>query len=41
VTHTLEVGAQAASGCAARVDGKPVVLPLPLCTAVLALASSR
>jgi hypothetical protein len=41
LAHALELAAPGEAGCAARVDGAPVVLPLPLCTAVLALAASR
>lgn len=41
VTHTLELGAPTATGCPGRVDGTPALVPLPLCTAALALASSR
>jgi hypothetical protein len=39
-THTLELGAVVAQRCPARVDGKPVVLSLELCTAAFALAST-
>ena len=38
VTHHLEVGALGKSGCPGRADGQPVVLPLALCTAVVAAA---
>jgi hypothetical protein len=40
-THTLELAAPSGQGCAGRVDGQPAMLPLPLCTAAVALASSR
>ncbi len=40
-THALALAAPTGVGCAARVDQTPVVLPLPLCTAVIAVASSR
>ena len=36
--HHLEVGHPTAAGCAGRADGTPVVLPLSLCTAVVAAA---
>lgn len=38
-THTLELAAPSDAGCAGRVDGTAVLLPLPLCTAVAALAA--
>ncbi len=38
-THTLELGTPTDAGCAGRVDGTAVLLPLPLCTAAVALAS--
>jgi hypothetical protein len=41
VTLTLELGAPTQTGCPGRVDGAAALLPLPLCTAALALASSR
>jgi hypothetical protein len=41
ITHAIELAAPGEAGCAARVDGAPVVLPLPVCTAALALAASR
>lgn len=36
-THDLAIGAPTPEGCPARVDGTPVRLPLPLCTAAHAL----
>lgn len=36
-THDLAIGAPTPDGCPARVDGTPVRLPLPLCTAAHAL----
>jgi hypothetical protein len=41
ITHAIELAAPTQDGCAARLDNAPVLLPLPLCTAVMALASSR
>jgi hypothetical protein len=41
ITHAIELAAPTHDGCAARVDNAPVLLPLPLCTAAIALASSR
>lgn len=41
MTHAIEVGAPTAGGCPGRVDGEPALLPLPLCTAAIALASVR
>ncbi|HEY5924042.1 MAG TPA: hypothetical protein VIV11_20320 [Kofleriaceae bacterium] len=41
VTHTIDFASPTAHGCAARLDGVSVLLPLPLCTAAIALASSR
>lgn len=40
-THAIELALPAGDGCPARVDGVSVVLPLPLCTAAIALASQR
>lgn len=41
VTHVLELAAPKGVGCAGRVDGAPALLPLPLCTAVAALAAQQ
>jgi hypothetical protein len=40
-THVVELAPPTGDGCAARIDKAPVVLPLPLCTAAVALASQR
>jgi hypothetical protein len=40
-THAIELAPPAGDACPGRVDGAPVRLPLPACTAVLALAASR
>lgn len=40
-THAIELGTPTADGCPGRVDGEPVLVPLPLCTAAIALASAR
>lgn len=39
--HTIEFAAPTSDGCAARVDGVAVVLPLASCTAAVALAAQR
>jgi hypothetical protein len=39
ITHAIELAAPTTTGCAARVDNAPVLLPLPVCTAALALAA--
>ncbi len=39
--HTIEFAAPTSEGCAARVDGVAVVLPLASCTAAVALAAQR
>jgi hypothetical protein len=41
ITHAIELAAPTHDGCAGRVDNAAVLLPLPLCTAAIALASSR
>jgi hypothetical protein len=41
ITHAIELAAPTHDGCAARLDGKPVLLPLPLCTAAFALAAQH
>lgn len=40
-THQLEMASPGTDGCAARVDGQPVLLALPICTLVVALAAAR
>jgi hypothetical protein len=37
-THELAIAPPTAEGCAAVVDGAPVMLPLPLCTAAFAVS---
>ncbi|HSD88801.1 MAG TPA: hypothetical protein VLB44_14840, partial [Kofleriaceae bacterium] len=41
VTHTIELAGQTEGGCAGRIDGSSVAVPLQLCTAVLALHAVR
>jgi hypothetical protein len=41
ITHAIELAAPTQDGCAARLDSTPVLLPLPLCTAAIALAAQR
>lgn len=41
VTHAIELAAPTDLGCAARVDRAPALLPLPVCTAVAALAAQQ
>ena len=38
VKHELALAPPGAEGCAAKVDGAPVMLPLPLCTAAFAIS---
>lgn len=40
-THAIELAPPSGDGCPGRVDGVSAVLPLPTCTAVIALASQR
>jgi len=41
VTHTLALGPVGPDGCRALVDDAPALVPLPACTAVVALATAR
>jgi hypothetical protein len=41
ITHSIELAAPSEQGCAGRVDGAPALFPLPLCTAVAALAARQ
>lgn len=40
-THTIDFAPPTAIGCPGRVDNAPALVPLPLCTAALALAAQR